>query len=502
MTSCASRWSIGLLIALVILSGCGRSPEARKARHLERGAKYFSQQQYREAIIEYRNALQIDEANAVAIRQMGLAAFHLGQAAEAFPLLRKSAELNPEQLDVRVKLGALYLAARRFDQASAEATYVLQREPRNLEALLVLAGATQTPDEIDAMTRRLEEARASLGHATKLYLALGALYLRRQNLAPAERTFREALSKDPKSVEAHMALGDFYMMKQDVAQAEREYQAGADLAPMDSMARMKLVDCYYRVAQESEDAKRMLTEISAKAPDFLLARRRLAEITFAQARYDETLQALDGLLKKNPSDPDGRVLRGRVLLAKGQTTEAIPEFQQALKLEPRSAEIHYHVATAYLKAGNREQANAEIKQATTIAPDLRDAVLRRAGLTVRSGAVRPAIEDLETFVAKRPNETGAYAVLGSAYLANREPGKATEAYRRIMALAPKDARGPYLLGVALRAQRKRTEARQAFEASLSLAPGFVEPLSNFGTSTMAKKSTDGFLEQHDQTFAP
>src|SRR5256886_1440815 len=176
MTSCASRWSIGLLIALVILSGCGRSPEARKARHLERGAKYFSQQQYREAIIEYRNALQIDEANAVAIRQMGLAAFHLGQAAEAFPLLRKSAELTPEQLDVRVKLGALYLAARRFDQASAEAAYVLQREPRNLEALLVLAGATQTPGEIDAMTQRLEEARASLGQPTKLYVALGALF--------------------------------------------------------------------------------------------------------------------------------------------------------------------------------------------------------------------------------------------------------------------------------------------------------------------------------------
>ena len=43
---------------------CACSQEARKARHLERADQYFDQKEYREAVIEYRNVLQIEEDNA------------------------------------------------------------------------------------------------------------------------------------------------------------------------------------------------------------------------------------------------------------------------------------------------------------------------------------------------------------------------------------------------------------------------------------------------------
>src|SRR5688572_25415104 len=52
-----------LLVALVVAAGCARSPEAQKARHLERGDKHFAREQYREAVIEYRNVLRIEAAN-------------------------------------------------------------------------------------------------------------------------------------------------------------------------------------------------------------------------------------------------------------------------------------------------------------------------------------------------------------------------------------------------------------------------------------------------------
>jgi len=53
-----------MLAALVALGGgCMRSPEAKKARHMERGDRYFAREQYREAILEYRNVLRYDERN-------------------------------------------------------------------------------------------------------------------------------------------------------------------------------------------------------------------------------------------------------------------------------------------------------------------------------------------------------------------------------------------------------------------------------------------------------
>ena len=48
------RWiTLVIILGMVVAVGCSRSPEAKKARHLERGDRFFSQQQYREAIIEY-----------------------------------------------------------------------------------------------------------------------------------------------------------------------------------------------------------------------------------------------------------------------------------------------------------------------------------------------------------------------------------------------------------------------------------------------------------------
>jgi Tfp pilus assembly protein PilF len=38
--------------------------EAKKGRHWKRGEKYFLENKFREAVIEYKNVLQIDPNNA------------------------------------------------------------------------------------------------------------------------------------------------------------------------------------------------------------------------------------------------------------------------------------------------------------------------------------------------------------------------------------------------------------------------------------------------------
>src|SRR5262249_36847833 len=102
-------WLVVSLTALLVVAGCSRSPEAKKARHLDRGDKYFAREQYPEAIIDYRNVLRFDQANARAIRQLALTLYQLGQVGQAFPYLVKSQELDPSDALIRVKLGGIYL---------------------------------------------------------------------------------------------------------------------------------------------------------------------------------------------------------------------------------------------------------------------------------------------------------------------------------------------------------------------------------------------------------
>src|SRR5713101_4249878 len=208
----ARAWIALLLSVLVVMTGCSKSPEAKKTQHLERGDKYFAKAKFREAIIEYANVVRIDAKNAHAYRQIALAHYQLGEFAQALPYLVKVQELDPEDQDVHLKLGSIYLIARHTAKAREQAAMVLAKDPKNSEALLLWAGTASTPQEVDAAIRRLEEARAQYGDKAKLHTWLGALYLKKNDQVNAERALQEAVAKEPKSVEAHTVLGDLYVL--------------------------------------------------------------------------------------------------------------------------------------------------------------------------------------------------------------------------------------------------------------------------------------------------
>jgi len=54
------RFAITLVIAVCMLAGCSRNPEVRKKKFLDKGSAYFDNGQYREAAIEFENAIQVD----------------------------------------------------------------------------------------------------------------------------------------------------------------------------------------------------------------------------------------------------------------------------------------------------------------------------------------------------------------------------------------------------------------------------------------------------------
>jgi tetratricopeptide (TPR) repeat protein len=492
-------WIALLLVGLLAVSGCAQSPEAKKARHLSRGDTYFDGGKYAEAIIEYTNVLRLDGTNAHAIIRLGLARYQAGQLGQAFPYLLKARDLEPQNVDVRLKLGSIYLLGMRREEARKEAAAVLSKDQRNLDALMLSAATVGTVAEVNAEIQRLEEARPLYPDRAKLLMSLGMLYLKKQSPEQAERAFLDAVQREPKSVEAHMALGDFYASRRDTTQAEREYKLAVAAGPAGSMARVRLADFYF-AWQKPDEGKRVLKEVTEQARDFLPAWRRLAEVAVAERRYDDAVQALQPIFQKNAGDLEAQLLMGRIHLARRQPNEAIQVFQQVLKAEPRFAPARYNLALAQLEAGNTHQAKSELSD---IAADFPDAALLLADLHLQSGATEPAIEILEKLLSKQPKFQG-YVLLGTAYMRKREPAKALDAFGHIVTRAPKDPRGPYLVGLVLRAEGKRAEARKAFEDALALLPAYVDPLAQLVALSFDEQRPDQALArvQRQLTLAP
>jgi tetratricopeptide (TPR) repeat protein len=367
-----SLFALGLALAFWF----PRSPEFPVHRHLERADQYLSGHRHREAVLEYRNVLGIDKTNARAIRQLGLLHYRLGEFGSAFRYLQKTRELEPNNLDVRLKLGAIYLLllARKPEEARTAAAFVLEKEPKIFDAIVLLGSAVTTPVEIDAAIMRLETLRGEIGRQAKFHLALAAMHVRRGAVGAAERSLDEAVAAEPNSVEARRALGDFLVGRGNFERSEKEYKAAAALAPNGSRAQIALADLHFLLGRRDK-ARQVLEEITAKAPHFLPAWRRRAEFALAEQRYDECLEALDRLFKRSPSDLDGLLLRGRLRLARRDTTKAIEDFRRIEKLEPRLASVHYYLALAHLQAGNPGQARSALRDATLIDPEYAEAAL-------------------------------------------------------------------------------------------------------------------------------
>lgn len=135
---------LSLLIASVLaFSGC-TNPEKAKAEHLSRGDAYLKEGKFQEASIEYRNAIQIDDNLAAAHWGLAQAYEGLQRAQEAFDELRRTTQLDPNNLDARAKLGTIYLASSRgkpepIAEADRLADEILQKDPNHIEGHILKA---------------------------------------------------------------------------------------------------------------------------------------------------------------------------------------------------------------------------------------------------------------------------------------------------------------------------------------------------------------------------
>src|SRR5947207_723855 len=269
--------SVILIAALIVIGGAGCTREAKKNRHLERANRYFQAADYEKAEIEYLNVLRLDPQNAVAVPRLGLVCFEQGRLAPAYALLRKAGQLQPDNLDVRLKLGLTCFGLTGLKEARDEVIYVLQKQATNDEALLLLVESSLTPKDMDDTEQQLRKLAAQAGQRAGTQLALGFLHLRRMDLKSAESEIKQALALDPKSSAAHQVLGTLYLLQNDLKQAEQEFKTGSDLAPLRSPRRLRYADFKIQTG-DLEAARQVLESITQKAPDYVPAWTRLADM--------------------------------------------------------------------------------------------------------------------------------------------------------------------------------------------------------------------------------
>src|SRR5215469_2632497 len=127
---------VTLTLAATLITAC--SKEAKKTRFLAEGDNYFKAGDYDKAKVSYLNVVQLDPQNALAFERIGEMWLDDWAPIRASAFLAKGSEMDPNNLQNRVRLARSYAATGRFDDARKEALKVLEQSPGNADALVTL----------------------------------------------------------------------------------------------------------------------------------------------------------------------------------------------------------------------------------------------------------------------------------------------------------------------------------------------------------------------------
>src|SRR5688572_7136581 len=105
-----------VVIAFLLCSSvaaCSKDPEVAKREYVRSGDAYFAEKKYKEAVIEYRNAVQQDPMFGEARFKLAETYQKLNDARNAYGEYIRAADLLPNDVEAQSKAAIMLLASRQ-----------------------------------------------------------------------------------------------------------------------------------------------------------------------------------------------------------------------------------------------------------------------------------------------------------------------------------------------------------------------------------------------------
>ncbi len=502
MVTLRNSLSLVLLAAILALVGCSR--EAKINRYRERAQKDFAAGVYATAEVEYKNLLRSAPQDLVAMRQLGAIYLEEGRLPYALFFLSRAHSLEPANIETANKLGSVYIAVRQLNQAEQIALQVLDKQPTNDLALLLLGDAADSAEKIKTVHDRISALQATNSDQPGFHLVLGTLAVREHDLATAQTELEKVIARQPTNSVAYLALGNVYLFKQDITNAGKSFKAASDNAPVRSAARLKYADFKVQTGAVDE-GKGLINDIIKQAPDYIPAWTSLMNLAYNSHNYDECAQLVEKVLTRDDKNFEALVTDGRVKLARGELDKAIQAFEKAANIYERVPMILHQLGLAYLYKGDTGKAVQNFNSAVAADLSYAPSVLALAEMSMAKGDFGAATTSLNQLIQRRPELEQPYLLVAQAHLQQKQYDEAAALYRRVIELFPKNPEPYHFLGSVLVVQKKTDEARAAFEKALSINPNYLQALEQLIDLDIAQKNYSGALalaQKHDDPKNP
>lgn len=228
-------------------------------------------------------------------------------------------------------------------------------------------------------------------------------------------------------------------------------------------------------------AHRIVHRGAAAAILLLLAASALAAATFQRnGDYASSVEMWRDVVEHRPRNGRAYNNLGNALVAANRAAEAVPYFEQALRLVEPSATVHYSFGAALAASGRPQEAIAQYQEALRLFPEHAKAQNNLGMLMAGQRRFDEAIAHFEAAVRIDPTLSEARYNLALALNAVGRVREAIEQYRLALRDQPDNAAWHNNLAAALTQLRLYDDAMKEFGIALRLDPKYFNARFNLG----------------------
>jgi tetratricopeptide (TPR) repeat protein len=398
---------VGLLLAtlVVAVAGSGRAGTQQESAesHVGKGYEALKQDNYDQAVGEFRAALDLDPKLVLRARfPLAVALFEMHKSDEARQELETVRSEVGDHPNVLYYLGRLDLDEQKFPSAIRNLSKAAA-EPPFPDTAYYLGFAYFKQGDFTAAEKWLQEAarlnpqdsripyqlsvvyrkQGRQEDAAKALALSGELRRRTENDTALKGECAEKLDKglrdearriceqlyDPGNAEKLTALGTIYGQHGDAEDALRPLQRAAELSPQSPQMQYNLALVYYQL-NRFEEARAPLANALKRWPDLFQLNSLYGAVLLKLGEDVQAYQALRQAYQLNPQDSGTADLLYNTSLQlarknqeSGKYSDSLRYLQEAARLRPREPEPHRRMAEIYTRTARTAEATAEQREA-------------------------------------------------------------------------------------------------------------------------------------------
>ncbi len=380
--------------------------------------------------------------------------------------------------------------SKKGDWNCAIANYqeALQQEPNNGQVRYKLGEAFEKSGRTGEAVRQYELVLAGSPKADYAMLALADVSLKSGQYDGAIKWYGELVKLRPREASLYGNLGLAYggkgMGKEEIAQ----YRKALALNPKNTVVLFNLAAAYEKGKNDREAAKTYAQVLKIK-PNDNDAQARLAGLAFKNGNYTEAIARYEKAIKNMNGKAAAYANLGFAYGEKKNFKKAVENYEKAIKSGNKDPQVRTNLASAKNELSGRKAVVEERTAAAEKAPVAEKspaaekvsapaktavpagkAPNRRIERYMKAKKYDLAIADYKALIRKSPKNASYYEGLGDVYGLKGDTNRQIESYQRSLKLG-KASDGVYTrLGQAYEKKGRLKEALAAYSKAYELNP--------------------------------